>query len=76
MIRNCLILVLALASSALAHDTWVETNTNLIRTGDAVYVDLKLGNHGNDHRDFKLASPIRTLRASLPFFRTTHPAVF
>jgi uncharacterized GH25 family protein len=33
----------------------VETNTNLIRTGDAVYVDLKLGNHGNDHRDFKLA---------------------
>lgn len=43
-------------SPALAHDTWVETNTNLIRTGDAVYVDLCLGNHGNDHRDFKLAS--------------------
>ncbi|MDG2130023.1 MAG: DUF4198 domain-containing protein [Fuerstiella sp.] len=58
MIRNCLILLLASASSALAHDTWVETNTNLIRTGDAVYVDLKLGNHGNDHRDFKLASKV------------------
>jgi uncharacterized GH25 family protein len=46
-------------SATRAHDTWVETNTNIIRTGDAVYVDLKLGNHGNDHRDFKLASKIR-----------------
>jgi len=45
-------------ASASAHDTWLETNTNLIRTGDAVYVDLKLGNHGNEHRDFKLASKI------------------
>jgi uncharacterized GH25 family protein len=42
--------------SARAHDTWVQTNTNIIRTGDAVHVDLMLGNHGNDHRDFKLAS--------------------
>lgn len=50
-----LIIVLAAAAPALAHDTWVETNTNLIRSGDAVYVSLKLGNHGNDHRDFKLA---------------------
>lgn len=45
-------------SFAAAHDTWVETNTNLIRTGDAVFVDLKLGNHGNEHRDFKLASKV------------------
>lgn len=44
------------ASSAGAHDTWVETNTSLIRLGDRVEVDLKLGNHGNNHRDFKLAS--------------------
>jgi uncharacterized GH25 family protein len=43
---------------ASAHDTWVQTNTNVIRTGDAVHVDLMLGNHGNDHRDFKLASKI------------------
>jgi uncharacterized GH25 family protein len=47
--------VLLLAGPALAHDTWVETNTNIIRSGDAVYIDLRLGNHGNDHRDFKLA---------------------
>lgn len=59
-LKTCLIPVscLFLCSSGLAHDTWVETNTHLIRTGDAVYVDLKLGNHGNDHRDFKLASKI------------------
>ena len=28
---------------AAAHDTWVQTNTNLIRTGDAVHIDLMLG---------------------------------
>jgi uncharacterized GH25 family protein len=50
--------LVAFAASARAHDTWLETNTNVIRTGDAVYVDLKLGNHGNEHRDFKLASKI------------------
>ena len=55
MFRKCLLVWLACASPALAHDTWVETNTNLIRSGDAVHVDLKLGNHGNDHRDYKLA---------------------
>jgi uncharacterized GH25 family protein len=51
-----LVAALATAWPARAHDTWVQTNTNLIRTGDAVHVDLMLGNHGNDHRDFKLAS--------------------
>src|SRR5688500_13021679 len=42
-------------SVIMAHDTWVQTNTNVVRVGDAVYVDLLLGNHGNDHRDFKVA---------------------
>lgn len=41
-----------------AHDTWVQTNTNLVRVGDAVHIDLMLGNHGNEHRDFKLASKV------------------
>ncbi|MBI1248707.1 DUF4198 domain-containing protein [bacterium] len=45
-----------LTATASAHDTWVETNTNIVSTGDAIYVDLKLGNHGNNHRDFKMAS--------------------
>ena len=47
-----------LACAAAGHDTWVQTNTNLVRVEDAVYIDLMLGNHGNDHRDFKLASKI------------------
>ncbi len=46
------------ACPAVAHDTWLETNIHIVRTGDAVHIDLKLGNHGNDHRDFKLASKI------------------
>jgi len=54
-----------IAGTAAGHDTWVQTNTNLIRTGDAVHVDLMLGNHGNDHRDFKLASKIDLEGATL-----------
>ncbi|MDZ4685898.1 MAG: DUF4198 domain-containing protein [Planctomycetaceae bacterium] len=55
--RHFIIIIIALITSPVfAHDTWVQTNTNLIRTGDAVHVDLMLGNHGNEHRDFKLAS--------------------
>jgi uncharacterized GH25 family protein len=55
--RQFLLIVslLGSATNGLAHDAWVQTNTNLIRTGDAVHIDLLLGNHGNDHRDFKLA---------------------
>lgn len=53
-----LLALILLPTFATAHDTWVETNTNVVRTGDAVHVDLKLGNHGNGHRDFKLASKI------------------
>jgi uncharacterized GH25 family protein len=44
-----------LCGSALAHDTWVQTNGSVVRVEDAIHVDLMLGNHGNDHRDFKLA---------------------
>lgn len=48
-----------------AHDTWVQTNTNLVKTGNGVFIDLMLGNHGNDHRDFKLASKITLDKAEL-----------
>ena len=50
--------VLGLATVLQAHDTWVQTNTNILRVGDQVHVDLMLGNHGNDHRDFKLAGKV------------------
>jgi uncharacterized GH25 family protein len=46
------------SSQIHAHDTWVETGSLSIRTGEYIYVDLRLGNHGNNHRDFKLASKI------------------
>ncbi len=36
----------------------MQTNTNLIRPQDVVRVDLMLGNHGNGHRDFKLAGKV------------------
>jgi uncharacterized GH25 family protein len=49
---------LLLAGAAAAHDTWVQTNTSVVRVGDNIHIDLMLGNHGNDHRDFKLASKI------------------
>jgi uncharacterized GH25 family protein len=57
-ILSAIILVLASSRVLVAHDTWVQTNANLVRVGDAVHVDLMLGNHGNDHRDFKLASKV------------------
>ena len=49
---------LLLPAAAFAHDTWVQTNTHIVRTGDAVHIDLMLGNHGNDHRDFKIAGKL------------------
>jgi uncharacterized GH25 family protein len=53
-----LALFVAAAGAAAAHDTWVQTNTNVVRAGDNIHIDLMLGNHGNSHRDFKLASKI------------------
>jgi uncharacterized GH25 family protein len=57
-IARALIVFLFAAQPALAHDTWVQTNTNVFRTGDLAHIDLMLGNHGNEHRDFKLASKV------------------
>jgi len=56
-----------LAEIASAHDAWVQTNTNLVRAGDVVHVDLLLGNHGNDHRDFRLAGKVSLQGARMSF---------
>ncbi len=66
-----LTLLLGLDLTSNAHDTWVQTNTNIIRVGDSVHVDLMLGNHGNDHRDFKLAGKITLANASLKIHDVT-----
>ena len=51
--------------SARAHDTWIETNTNVFRVGDAVGFSLMLGNHGNNHRDFKMSGKLDIADATL-----------
>jgi uncharacterized GH25 family protein len=58
MMRFSLFTMLLLVSEAQAHDTWLQTNVNVVRPGDNVHIDLMLGNHGNDHRDYKLASKV------------------
>jgi uncharacterized GH25 family protein len=61
--RRLLIAIAVLSSPcvAAAHDTWVLTATTIGRPDDVVHVDLALGNHGNDHRDFKLAGKLASL---------------
>ncbi|MFM2218381.1 MAG: hypothetical protein RL240_2699 [Planctomycetota bacterium] len=52
------IIVASMTDRSMAHDTWVQSGPLVTRRGDVVHVDLMLGNHGNEHRDFKLASKI------------------
>lgn len=71
LLALCLPACLGLAPRpSRAHDTWVQTNVHVVRTGDLVHVDLMLGNHGNEHRDFKLAGKTSlegaTLQVVLP----------
>jgi len=65
MKRLLLATVLLGPSTALAHDTWVQTNVPIVRNGDVVHIDLMLGNHGNEHRDFKIAGKLSLEGASL-----------
>jgi uncharacterized GH25 family protein len=60
-----LLTLFLLVPIAGAHDVWLETNTPLVRVGEQIDLDLKLGNHGNNHRDFKLASKVSAEAASL-----------
>ena len=53
--------VAVVAGVGAAHDTWVQTAATLVRPDDVVHVDLVLGNHGNDHRDFKIAGKLGSL---------------
>lgn len=51
----------AMAAPARAHDTWVEATPAVVRPGDVVHVGVFLGNHGNEHRDFKVAGKLGSL---------------
>ena len=44
-----------------AHDTWVQVNSPQQRVNELVFVELCLGNHANDHRDYRLASRLSSL---------------
>ena len=57
--------LLVSSAAAKAHDTWVETNFPIVRVGNDVELALKLGNHGNNHRDFRLASKVSKNAANL-----------
>jgi len=48
-------------AAARAHDTWLQASPTTLRPGDVAHVDLFLGNHGNDHRDFKVAGKLGSL---------------
>jgi len=75
MCRFFFLLPLVLAPlAASAHDTWVQTNTNLVKVGNGVHIDLMLGNHGNDHRDFKLASKVSLDKTELRIHAPTGTA--
>jgi len=52
------LLIVAATASAHAHDTWLQASPRLVRPDDVVHVDLFLGNHGNEHRDFKIAGKL------------------
>jgi len=55
------VLVAAATASARAHDTWLQAAPRLVHPDDVVHVDLFLGNHGNEHRDFKVAGKLGSL---------------
>lgn len=52
---SIVLVILLFSLTALGHDTWLQSNSHIVRVGDVAHIDLMLGNHGNDHRDFKLA---------------------
>lgn len=68
-LRLALMLALAaLTGAASAHDIWIEPSTDLVRMGDWLRLSLMLGNHGNEHRDFRLASKVGADSKSLAIF--------
>ncbi|EMI45549.1 ABC-type Co2+ transport system periplasmic component-like protein [Rhodopirellula sp. SWK7] len=73
MTRYTTLLAVALSSITIqianAHDVWLQTQSPVIRTGEIAHVDLRLGNHGNHHRDFKLAGRIDLDWVSVDHFK-------
>lgn len=49
---------LLLVGIATAHDVWIEPSASFVRSGDWLRLSVMLGNHGNEHRDFRLAGKV------------------
>jgi hypothetical protein len=61
-VRAALVAALVAATTvASGHDTWMQVSARAVRPDDVVHVDLFLGNHGNEHRDFKVAGKLGSL---------------
>lgn len=69
MIAFTLLAALLLTQAADAHDAWLQANTRMVHTGNMVHVDLMFGNHGNDHRDFKVTRKAPLDGATLTLIR-------
>ncbi len=65
----------ALLDTGIAHDTWVESGPLVQPSGEYAYVHLMLGNHGNNHRDFKLASKITLAPCTLAVMTPSGAAI-
>ncbi len=65
----------ALLDTGTAHDTWVESGPLVQPIGEYAYVQLMLGNHGNNHRDFRLASKITLAPCTLSVMTPSGAAV-
>lgn len=52
------ILTLVFVPAASAHDLWIEASARAVRVGAWLSLSVMLGNHGNEHRDFKLAGKV------------------
>jgi hypothetical protein len=67
--------LLALATSVEAHDGWLEAHPVLVERGQPVSLFLMYGNHGNDHRSYRIAGKWRPEYATLIVTGPAGPAV-
>lgn len=71
MKRLTTLLFAATCGLAGAHDNWIEPSATAVRPGDWLSLSLMLGNHGNKHRDFKIASKVAAGDQNLTIVEST-----
>lgn len=64
-----LVLVGLVGGQARGHDIWIQPSASVLEAGDWLRLNLMLGNHGNSHRDFKLASKVSATAKNLQVYR-------